>query len=315
MAEVVKEKPQKEEPALLFAPGHTACAGCGQSVAVRLVLRAAGRNIIATDNTGCLEIFSSNYPYSSWEVPWVHSLFENSAAVASGIEAALSITGKLDKIRVIAMGGDGSTGDIGFGALSGMWERGHDILYICYDNEAYMNTGIQRSGLTPHGADTTTTPAGRVGMGKPQGKKDIPGLALAHGIPYVATTTVGYPFDLDRKVKKALNIRGPKYLQIHCPCPLGWRSDTSLSIQLAKLAVDTALYPLLEYENGKLIGVKKIARTRPVEEYLRPQRRFAHLFDKPGGAVILREVQEIANRNIEKYGLGEKVPLAEPMQK
>ncbi|MBI2858506.1 MAG: pyruvate ferredoxin oxidoreductase [Chloroflexi bacterium] len=297
------EKTKKEDPyAHLFAVGHTACSGCGQATAVRLVLRAAGKDVILTNNTGCLEIFSSNYPYSSWEVPWIHSLFENSAAVASGVEAALRITGKLDKVRVIAQGGDGSTADIGFGALSGMWERGHDILYVCYDNEAYMNTGIQRSGLTPHAADTTTTPAGKFCQGKQQGKKDMPALALAHGIPYVATASVGFPHDIDKKVKKALAVRGPKYIQIHCPCPLGWRHESNLGIELAKLAVDTGLYPLIEYENGKLTGVKKIAKPKPVEEYLKPQRRFAHLFGK-GCEGLLAEVQQLARDNMEKYGL------------
>lgn len=304
---IAVEKPKKDvSTAHLFAEGHTACAGCGQALAVRLVLRATGKNVITTDATGCLEIFSSNYPYSSWEVPWIHSLFENSAAVASGIEAALRITGKIDKVRVIAQGGDGATADIGFGALSGMWERGHDILYVCYDNEAYMNTGIQRSGLTPHGADTTTTPAGRMSRGKREGKKDIPGLAAAHGLPYVATATIAFPVDLDKKVKKAMAVRGPKYIQIHCPCPLGWRHDTSLSIQIARLAVDTGLYPLLEYENGRLAAVKKTAKLKPVEEYLKPQRRFSHLFDRTGGDVILAEIQAIANRNIEKYGLEDR---------
>lgn len=310
----ITEKPKKDEStAHLFTPGHTACAGCGQATAVRLVLRAAGKNVIITNNTGCLEIFSSNYPYSSWEVPWIHSLFENASAVASGVEAALRITGKLDNVRVISQGGDGSTGDIGFGALSGMWERGHDILYICYDNEAYMNTGIQRSGLTPHGADTTTTPAGHLSQGKKQGKKDIPGLAVAHGLPYVATATVGYPHDLDKKVKKALSIRGPKYLQIHCPCPLGWRHDTEQSMVLAKLAVDTGMYPLVEWENGKISSVKKITKPKPVQEYLKPQRRFAHLFAK-GGETVLAEVQQIANENIAKYGLVDKVEEVAPAQ-
>lgn len=205
----------------LFAPGHTACAGCGQSLAVRLVLRAAGRNVIVTNPTGCLEIFSSNYPQSAWEVPWIHSLFENSSAVAAGIEAALKATGRLDRVRVIAQGGDGATADIGFGAISGVWERGHDILYICYDNEAYMNTGIQRSGLTPYDASTTTSPSGRKSWGNPTPKKDLPQIAVAHRVPYVATATVAYPHDLDRKVKKSLSIRGPKYLQIHVPCPVG----------------------------------------------------------------------------------------------
>lgn len=287
----------------LFAPGHTACSGCGQALAVRLVLRAAGSNVIIANATGCLEIFSSNYPYSSWEVPWIHSLFENTAAVASGIEAALRITGRLGNTKVIAQGGDGGTADIGFGSLSGMLERGHDVLYVCYDNEAYMNTGIQRSGLTPYAASTTTSPAGKQSWGKPQGKKDMVGLALAHGAPYVATASVGYPHDLDRKVKRALEITGPKYLQIHCPCPLGWRHDTSLTIEIAKLAVQSGLFPLLEFRDGELVQAHKISRPRPVEEYLRPQGRFAHLFAGEAGQEQIAAIQQIAERNIARYGL------------
>jgi len=287
----------------LFASGHTACAGCGQSLAVRLVLRAAGRNVILTNATGCLEVFSSNYPYSAWRVPWIHSLFENSAAVAAGIEAALKALGKLDEVRVIAQGGDGGTADIGLQALSGMLERGHDVLYVCYDNEAYMNTGIQRSGLTPYDSSTTTSPAGKASWGNPRPKKNMPEIAAAHGIPYVATASVGYPFDLDKKVKKALSIRGPKYIQILVPCPLGWRYDSSLTIQLAKLAVETGLFPLLEYENGRLVTARKIARKKPVEEYLRPQGRFRHLFESEAGKEELARIQAIADANIEKYGL------------
>jgi predicted heme/steroid binding protein len=177
-----------------------------------------------------------------------------------------------------------------------------------------MNTGVQRSGLTPYGADTTTTPAGRASWGKAQSKKDIPNLAVAHGVPYVATASVGYPYDLDKKIKKAISIKGPKYVQIHCPCPLGWRHDTSLTIILAKAAVETGLYPLLEYVDGKLAAVKKIAKPKPVEAYLQPQRRFAHLFGKEGAAARLAEVQEIANENMEKYGLAPK-PTTPPADK
>ncbi|TET73577.1 MAG: pyruvate synthase subunit beta [Dehalococcoidia bacterium] len=286
----------------LLASGHTACPGCGQSLAARLVFRASGRNVMVVNSTGCLEVFSSKYPESAWEVPWIHSLFENTAAVASGIEAALRITGRLDDIRVIAQGGDGSTADIGLGAISGMLERGHDVLYICYDNEAYMNTGIQRSGLTPYYARTTTSPPGRVSMGNWRPKKDVPQIVLAHGVPYVATASVGYPMDLDRKVRKALSIRGPKYVQIHVPCPLGWGSDPSQSIEIARLAVNTGLYPLYEVEEGVLRS-QKIPKRVPVEEYLKIQTRFRHLFDKDGAKDEVKEIQRMADANIEKYGL------------
>jgi pyruvate ferredoxin oxidoreductase beta subunit len=286
----------------LLASGHTACPGCGQSLAARLVLRAAGRDVMIVNSTGCLEVFSSKYPESAWEVPWLHSLFENTAAVASGIEAALKITGQLDRVRVIAQGGDGSTADIGLGAISGMLERGHDVLYICYDNEAYMNTGIQRSGLTPHYARTTTSPPGRVSLGNWRPKKDVPQIALAHGVPYVATASVGYPMDLDRKVRKALSIRGPKYVQIHIPCPLGWGTAPERTIDFARLAVLTGLYPLYEVENGEL-RVLKIPKKLPVEEYLKEQVRFRHLFGKEDRKKEIAEIQGIADQNIERFGL------------
>lgn len=286
----------------LFFSGHSACAGCGQSLAVRLVLRAAGRNVITTASTGCLEVFSSNYPRSAWRVPWLHSLFENSAAIASGVEAALRSTGRLGEVRVIAQGGDGGTGDIGFGALSGMWERGHDILFVCYDNENYANTGVQRSGLTPYGSSTTTSPAGKMSWGNPRPKKNLPEIAVAHGLPYVATASVGYPFDLDKKVKKALSVRGPKYIQIFANCPLGWRHDTAFTISIAKLVVETGLWPLLEWEDGKLVSARKMGKKKPVDEYLRLQGRFAHLF-QPGGEAEIAKIQAIADANIQRYGL------------
>ena len=283
----------------LFASGHTACAGCGQSIAARLVIDTAGPNTIIANNTGCLEVFSTKYPESAWRVPWVHSLFENAAAVASGIEAALIFQGKKDKVSVIAQAGDGGTADIGMQALSGMWERKHDVLAICYDNEAYENTGIQRSGLTPYDASTTTSPSGIQSFGNPRLKKPMPEIANAHGIAYVATASVGFPQDLQRKVKKALSIKGPKYLQIHVPCPLGWGHSPDLTYQIAKLAVGAGLYPLIEYENGILVGVRKIS-PKPVEEYLQPQRRFRHIINNPDE---LAKIQEIANNNIKKYNL------------
>ncbi len=283
----------------LFTPGHTACAGCGQAIAARLVIDAAGPQTIVCNNTGCLEVFSTKYPESAWEVPFIHSLFENAAAVASGVESALKYLGKKDKINVIAQAGDGGTADIGLQALSGMWERGHDILYVCYDNEAYMNTGIQRSGLTPFGTNTTTSPPGSQSSGNIKFKKPMPEIALAHGIPYVATASVGYFLDIQKKVKKALSIKGPKYLQIHVPCPLGWRHEPSATLDVAKLAIDTGLYPIIEYENGKLISVRKI-KPKPVEEYLKTQGRFKHILSSPEQ---LKLVQGIADNNIQKYGL------------
>ena len=282
----------------LFNPGHTACAGCGQSMAARLVIEAAGPNTIVANNTGCLEVFSTKYPESAWGVPFIHSLFENSAAVASGVESALKYLGKKDGVNVIAEAGDGGTADIGLQALSGMLERGHDILYVCYDNEAYMNTGVQRSGLTPFDTNTTTSPAGKRSFGNLRPKKPMPEIAAAHGIPYVATASAAFPPDIQRKVKKALSIKGPKYLQIHVPCPLGWRHETNLTIQVAKLAVETGLYPLIEYENGILTSRKIVPK--PVEEYFKPQGRFKHLLNNPQE---LKKIQQIADENIKKYGL------------
>ena len=283
----------------LFKSGHTACAGCGQAIAARLVVEAAGSNTIIANNTGCLEVFSTKYPETAWGVPWIHSLFENSAAVASGIEAALIYLGKKDTINVIAQGGDGSTGDIGLQALSGMLERGHDILYVCYDNEAYMNTGIQRSGLTPFDTNTTTSPSGAHSSGNIRPKKAVPEICVAHGIPYVATASAGFPQDLTRKVKKAISIKGPKYIQIHVPCPLGWRHETNQMLTVAKLAVETGLYPLIEYENGVLTNRRQFT-PKPVEEYLKSQGRFKHLLNNPEE---IKKIQVIADNNIKKYNL------------
>jgi len=285
-----------------FLPGHRACAGCGQAAAVRLVMEVAGTNCIVVNATGCLEVFSTPHPESAWGVPWVHSLFENQAAVASGIEAALRKQGKLDQIRVLAFGGDGATIDIGFGALSGMFERGHDVLYICWDNEAYMNTGVQRSGSTPYAASTTTSPAGRASFGEDRPKKDLPAIAAAHGIPYVAVASMSYFADLKRKVKKALDIRGPKYMQVHVPCPPGWGYDEANTVEIGKLAVECGLYPLVEWENGEVTRVRKIKQV-PVEDYLKVQRRFRHLMRGEAGKAKIAEVQALADENIRKYSL------------
>ena len=284
----------------LYVSGHTACAGCGQSMAVRIVMNTAGKNTMVANSTGCLEVFSTKAPETSFGVPWIHSLFENSAAVASGIEAALIYQGKLDQIRVISQAGDGGTGDIGLQAISGMLERGQDILFVCYDNEAYMNTGIQRSGSTPCYANTTTSPIGKTSLGNSRPKKPMVEICAAHHIPYSASASVANPRDIERKVKKALSIRGPKYLQIHVPCPLGWKSESARTLEIAKLAVSTGLYPLVEYEFGTLSKVIKIPKPLPVAEYLKTQGRFRHLLKNEEA---LAEVQKVADKNIEYYGL------------
>jgi pyruvate ferredoxin oxidoreductase beta subunit len=293
--------------------GHRACAGCGEALGARLAIDAIGDKVIVANATGCLEVFSSKWPESAWGVPWIHSLFENAPAVASGIEAGLKALGKADEITVVAQGGDGGTADIGFGALSGMFERGHNVIYLCYDNEAYMNTGVQRSGLTPFDARTTTSPPGERSWGNETMKKDLPAIAAAHGVPYVATASVAFPHDVQAKVKRALKVKGPKYLQVHVPCPLGWGFDPGLTVEIAKLAVQTGLYPLFEMENGRVVRVKGVAKRAPVEEYLRPQARFRHLFTTPGGDEQIRQIQAIADANAAKYGLG-PVGVREPVE-
>ncbi len=294
----------KHEIISLLEPGHTGCAGCGQSLAARLVMEAAGQRVILTNATGCLEVFTTQYPRSAWEVPFIHSLFENSSAVAAGIEVALRAMGRWGEAKIIAQGGDGGTADIGIGCLSGAWERGHDFLYICYDNEGYMNTGFQRSGLTQYAARTTTTPPGELSWGNPTHKKNIPMIAVDHGCPYVATASVGYPRDLMRKVKKAMSVEGPTYLQINVPCVPGWGYESRLTMKMARLAVETALYPVFEYSSGELAQVRKVKERKPVEDFLRPQKRFAHLF-KEGGEPQLAALQQIADDNAARYHIFE----------
>jgi pyruvate ferredoxin oxidoreductase beta subunit len=285
-----------------LAPGHRACQGCGQALAARLVTEASGPDVAVANATGCLEVFTTPWPESAWRVPWLHSLFENAAAVASGMEAAWKAQGRSGK--VLAFAGDGGTFDIGLQALSGMVERGHDVLFVCYDNEAYMNTGIQRSSSTPHAAMTTTSPPGRERMGKRHLKKDILGIIAAHNMPYAATASVAYPSDLRKKVRRALAVEGPTFLQIYAPCPLGWGHGGELSIEVARLAVQTGLFPLVEMERGKVTGVMPIREVRPIVEFLRTQGRFRHLFaDDPRAREELEHLQALAEFNIERFGL------------
>lgn len=280
----------------LMEPGHTGCAGCGQAIAARLVIKAAGPRTIVANATGCLEVYTNTYPRSAWEVPWIHSLFENAAAVAAGMEVTLKAMGRYHDVKIIAQAGDGGTADIGMGCISGMFERGHDVLYVCYDNEGYMNTGYQRSSLTPPGARTTTSPPGALSWGNRTRKKNVPLIAVAHGVPYVATATPAEPRDLMRKVKKALDIEGPKYLHVLVPCVPGWGIESELSLEMARLAVETCLFPVFEIENGVYTKVKEVKERKPVEEYLCLQRRFAHLF-RPGGEMVLEELRLIAEEN------------------
>jgi pyruvate ferredoxin oxidoreductase beta subunit len=294
-----KNKSQKP----LLAPGHRACAGCGQALAARTVVETLGPNTIITNATGCLEVTTSPYPESSWGVPWIHSLFENPAAIASGILAALKQKGKNKKVKVVAQGGDGATFDIGFGLISGMWERNENILYICYDNQAYSNTGMQASGATPWGAHTTTTPSGYGhtidAIGSHLRKKNMIAIALAHNLPYVAQTTTGFLADIQAKIKKASAIEGPGYIQILVPCIPGWRIKPDQTIQVGKLAAQTGLYPLLEYIDGKLVDKTKVPTPTPnVEEYLKLQGRFSHLFKSKQGQKQISFIQKIADRNI-----------------
>jgi pyruvate ferredoxin oxidoreductase beta subunit len=265
-----------------FAPGHRACIGCGEALAVRLACKALGQNVIVVNATGCMEIVSSPLPYTSWRIPWIHTLFENTAAVASGVESGLKVMSRKGRpvtpgVKAVAMAGDGGTTDIGLQALSGAMERGHDLLYICFDNEAYMNTGIQRSSATPFGAATTTSPAGKVSIGQVTWKKDMPAIAAAHGIPYVATASPSYPFDLMNKVAKGLATRGPAYVHILSVCPTGWRCAGNITVRIGRLAVETGVFPLYEVENGKYRLNFDFPELRPVNDYLKLQGRFRHL--------------------------------------
>ena len=287
--------------------GHRACQGCGEALGARYAIdaamEAAHGQLIAANATGCLEVFSTPYPETSWQIPWVHSLFGNAAAVATGIAAAMKVKGRKE-VRVVAQGGDGGTTDIGFGCLSGMFERNDDVLYICYDNGGYMNTGVQRSSATPPAARTATTMAVGAEPGNPFGQgKFLPAIAMAHDIPYVATATVADLRDLETKVRRAMEIRGARYIHILVPCPLGWGTASHETIAMARLAKETGIFPVFAAENGIVTEVLKIRRQQPVEDYLKPQKRYAHLFGKQPAVAVIAKLQALADRNIRKYGL------------
>lgn len=287
--------------------GHRACQGCGEALGARYAvdsaMRASHNRLIAINATGCLEVFSSPYPESSWQIPWMHSVFGNAPAVASGVAAALRAKGRED-VKVVAQGGDGATVDIGFGCLSGMFERNDDVLYFCYDNEAYMNTGIQRSGATPPFARTNTTQAVGDAPGNLLGTgKNVPAIAMAHGIPYVATASVANLHDLEAKVTTAMGMKGSRYIHIHVPCPLGWASDPAHTIKVARMAVESGLFPLFEARSGTVVDRALIRHKVPVERYLELQGRFKHLFGPPPNKDAIAAIQSIANQNIDTYGL------------
>ncbi|MFH1651624.1 MAG: pyruvate synthase subunit PorB [Chloroflexota bacterium] len=286
-----------------FAPGHSACIGCGEALAVRMAAKAFGNNTIVVNATGCMEIVASRLPTTSWCLPWIHTLFENTAAVASGIEAgykAMRRKGAVKgDVKVVGIAGDGGTSDIGLQALSGALERGHDLLYLCFDNEAYMNTGIQRSSATPFGATTTTSPAGKKSIGQVTWKKNMPAIVAAHDIPYVATANPSYPFDLIAKVKKGLAVKGPAYIHIYSVCPTGWRCATDLAIRLGKLAAETGVFPMYEVENGRYSMSMEFKKLKPVQEYMKLQGRFRHLTEDDI-KFIQKRVRQEYNKVVEK---------------
>ncbi|AGN17310.1 pyruvate synthase subunit PorB [Methanobrevibacter sp. AbM4] len=284
----------KEE---LFAPGHRGCAGCGAAIGARLALKASGKNTVAICATGCLEVMTTPYPETAWRVPFVHVAFENAGAVASGVERALKSQGKEDT-HVIAFGGDGGSVDIGLQSISGAMERGHNITYICYDNEAYMNTGIQRSGATPWGASTTTSPAGSESFGEDKPKKNMPMIMAAHGIPYIATASIAYPEDYMKKVKKAVETKGPAYIHLNQPCTTGWGFDPSKTIELGRLGVETGFWPLYEIENGEFKVTYRPTERKPVVEYLKAQKRFKHLDEEH-----VQMIQDYVNNQCEELGI------------
>jgi len=288
-----------------LAEGHNFCTGCGEALAIRLAMKALGENVVVAMATGCDEVCTTPLPYTSWRVPWLHTLFENAAAEISGVEAGLKILVKKGRmperdIVCVAMGGDGATSDIGMQALSGAFERGHDFIYICLDNEAYMNTGIQRSSATPYGASTTTAPAGKFSIGQITRKKNMVAIAAAHGIPYVATACPSYRFDLMKKVKKGAESKGPAYVHILSPCPTGWRYSSNLTIDIGQLAVQTGIFPLYEIEGGRYRLDADPPELKPVEEYLKLQGRYRHLTDEQ-----IESIQQMVNEDYAK--LKEKV--------
>uniref|UniRef100_A0A7C4M2E1 Pyruvate ferredoxin oxidoreductase n=1 Tax=candidate division CPR3 bacterium TaxID=2268181 RepID=A0A7C4M2E1_UNCC3 len=315
----------------LLLPGHTACSGCGQNLAARHVINTLGPNTIVVNATGCLEVTTTKYSESAWGVPYIHSLFENPAAVATGVLAAFKYKSQItnnkpqtnsksqiQKINptnlanpttptnpnVVVFAGDGSTFDIGFGLLAGMFERGDDVLYVCFDNEGYQNTGAQASGASTIGSKTTTTPVGKNSIGSDLMKKNMVAFAVSQGARYVATSTIAYPKDIENKVKESMKYKGPKYIQILVPCIPGWGTEPKDTVHIARLAATTGLYPILEIVDGDVTKVLKVSAQRPkIEEYLKLQGRYKHLFKTKEGAEAIKKLQKICDANIEVYGL------------
>jgi pyruvate ferredoxin oxidoreductase beta subunit len=279
------------------ASGHRACAGCGCVLAMRYVLKALGKDVVVSMATGCMEVVTTPYPESSWRVPWIHSAFENAAATASGVAAGLKALNRKG-VKSVAIAGDGGTADIGLQALSGMVERGDNVLFVCYDNEAYQNTGIQRSGSTPFGAWTTTTPIGKLVRGKDRPKKNLPAIIAAHGAPYIATASIAYPLDFIKKLQRAAAIEGPTYVHVHAPCSPGWRIESNKTIEVARLAVLTGSWVLYEIENGKTNVTFKPPKRRPIADYLKMQGRFRHLTDEE-----IAEIQRMVDDQCKGFGI------------
>jgi pyruvate ferredoxin oxidoreductase beta subunit len=280
-----------------FSFGHRACQGCGEALAIRLMCKALGKDTVIANATGCMEVVSSFYPTTAWKLPWIHVAFPNAAAVGSGVEAGLKVLRRKGRIadrdvKTVCIGGDGGTVDIGFQALSGAMERGHNLLYVCFDNEAYMNTGIQRSGATPFGASTTTDPAGLASFGKKAWKKNVAEIMVAHNVPYVATACHSYPLDFMNKVKKAVKVKGPSYIHCLSVCPTGWRLPPEQCVKAGRMAVQTGIFPLYEVEDGKYRMTIETRELRPVEEYLKLQGRFRHLSENEKKVIQERVNQE-----------------------
>lgn len=294
----LKQLAQKKD---LLAPGHRLCAGCTEPTIVRQILLASDKQVVVANATGCLEVSTTVYPYTAWRVSYIHNAFENAAATASGIEAAIKALkrkGKnIDDYNIVVFAGDGGTYDIGLQSLSGALERQHNFVYVCLDNEAYMNTGIQRSSATFPFAWTTTTPVGKVEPGKREPKKDLALFAVAHNIPYVATASPSHFTDLIKKAEKAFATDGPAVLNVLAPCPRGWRYPTEMGIKIARLAVETGIWPLFEVENGKYRITVRPRELKPVEEWLKPQGRFRHLF-RPENEHLIQKIQELVNSRL-----------------
>jgi pyruvate ferredoxin oxidoreductase beta subunit len=303
----LKELSKKD---ILLSSGHRLCAGCGAPIVVKMILLASDYPVVASNATGCLEVSSCISDYTAWKIPWIHNAFENAAATISGVETmyrALKKQGKINRdMKFIAFGGDGGTYDIGLQSLSGAMERGHDMIYVCYDNGAYMNTGIQRSSATPLGADTTTRPAGSFVPGKTEQRKNLTKIMAAHNIPYAAQASPSHWMDLVKKVRKALEIKGPKFINVISACNRGWRSRTDDAILLSRLAVDTCYWPLYEVENGVTRITFSPREKKPIEDFLKPQGRFKHLF-KPENEWVIRKFQEDIDREWDRLHKEEKL--------